>query len=223
MSAGEIDVARTMALRSIEVTQSRAITVDQGISNGGTDSKLPLSPYSPRSAAPFTQGLMLSTKTLMGKPPLSAETIALARLSNDLMMATPLVLASCFILPCLAFLGWMVDSNSWAMKELRTNGLVYAELLITVPLLLFFVYNHLRNPSRYGSGDAEVRTIGGRIAPPGFEFRIATQQDRNNREMDRAEMVDRIYLPRAEHGIELAEPAKARLADEAEKDAELWK
>ena len=73
------------------------------------------------------------------------------------------------------------------------------KLIITNALLLFFVYNHLRHPTRYGSGQPdEVRTIGGRIAPPGFEFRLATQQQqqqgRNNRASDAADEVDRVYV-----------------------------
>lgn len=226
MSTGDIDVNGTMALRSINVTQTHAITIDHGSDYIGVDSKMPLSPSTPRSAAPFSSGLMVSTKTATGKP-LSAETVALARLSNDLMMATPLVLASCFVLPCLAFWGWIAKGDSWVYKELRVSGLVWAELAITTPLLLFFVYNHLANPSRYGHGQAEeIRTIGGRVAPPGFEFRIATQQERVNKQSDDAETVDRVYLPHlgsADGEITPAEPSKVWFDQNKEKEGQLWR
>lgn len=121
------------------------------------------------------------------------------------------------------------------MRELQLDGLVWPEvrlsvrkslhaielnqtipqLIITNALLLFFVFNHLRNPARYGSGQPEeIRTIGGRIAPPGFEFRLATQQGRTNRQSDGADEVDRVYvanLTSHDGDITLAEPEKVWL------------
>ena len=134
----------------------------------------------------------------------SAEATALKRLSRDLSLAVPCVLASCFVLPILAFWGWLTleDGRNWAARELQLEGFAYAELIISNIILAYFLYNILRWPTRYGQqGEAMegLRTLGDTKAPPGFSFRPrpvtgAVSLVLDGPKGDGAHEVERVYL-----------------------------
>ena len=55
----------------------------------------------------------------------SDEHIAMQRLANDLLMATPLLLIGCAVLPTNNFIGYFQGNNSWTMRELQLDGLAF--------------------------------------------------------------------------------------------------
>lgn len=99
---------------------------------------------------------------------LSPDTIAMTRLAADLSLAIPLVLIGAFTLPTCCFIGWLRHDDRWVMRELQLDGLVWPisapfyvakarlmwlavhELLSTNLIMLFFVINAIRHPTRYG-------------------------------------------------------------------------
>ncbi len=55
----------------------------------------------------------------------NAEHVAMRRLANDLLMATPLILIGCVVLPTTNFIGYFRKDNSWVMRELQLDGLAF--------------------------------------------------------------------------------------------------
>jgi hypothetical protein len=55
----------------------------------------------------------------------SAEHVTMQRLANDLLMATPLILIGCVLLPTTNFIGYFRGSETWTMRELQLDGLAF--------------------------------------------------------------------------------------------------
>lgn len=56
----------------------------------------------------------------------SAEHVAMQRLANDLLMATPLLLIGCFVLPTTNFIGYFKGNDGqWWERELQLDGLAF--------------------------------------------------------------------------------------------------